>query len=242
MVYQDTFDAGTLNSFWTLQDEPASYASGGGATIPGNGWLRFNSVGNNAYANIRSADTLDTTNGIRVDAVMRQDSSGTSTFAMSVSIYYGVDNWVSLRMGNAGGQMGWMKDVFIGGVRTSQMGDYFDFRNWNKHAAGIEITDTQIKFLGAYTTDDVTNMAVIDAFTMVKPTGFTGLGTVIIGKGISGDFGGSGNYPNPYFQNSGSSDNHQFNGVDYARVTVIPEPATLLLLMGGSVALLRRKR
>ncbi|MHB9071843.1 MAG: PEP-CTERM sorting domain-containing protein, partial [Sedimentisphaerales bacterium] len=68
---------------------------------------------------------------------------------------------------------------------------------------------------------------------------FTGNALVIIGKGYESDA----SYAlNPDWDNTLSgSVNFGWNIVDYVRIEVIPEPATICLLLGGAFGLLRRK-
>lgn len=244
-VIVDTFD-GALNPMWQVDDEPASYGAGGGY-LKAADHIRFNSVAINSYAHIETANTVDTTAGIRADAIMRQDHYPVSTWGMGVSIYFDQGNWVSIKQGAAGNQNGWMKQGQLNGV-------YFDGYSTAVNTlrtifliSGLELTDTQIKFYGSSITPMVDHYGVTDIdpqmtelteLTMARPTGFTGQAKVIIGKGYSTPT----SYSYPDFDNSaGTPGGFAFAGIDYARIIVIPEPATICLLIGGAGALLRRR-
>lgn len=242
VVITDTFDNGPLNPMWVLDDEAASY-SGGGFTIPGDGIARFNNVGNYAFAHIQTASPIDTTGGIRADAVMRQDHYPVSTWGMGVTIYFDADNWVSLRQGAAGGQSGWLRYGFDAG--TSFYADSVvggDLRVYFING-GVELTPTQIKFytspigVDQYGVTGVAPTEIAD-LAMARPSGFTGNALVIFGKGYTDPPG----YPNPDLDNSLGSDNFGFAGIDYARIEYVPEPATMGLIGLGALALRRRSR
>jgi hypothetical protein len=243
VVITDTFDGPTLNPMWTLDDEAASY-SGGGFTIPGDGIARFNNVGNYAYAHIETATPIDTTGGIRADAIMRQDHYPVSTWGMSITIYYDADNWVSLKQGAAGGQSGWLRYGFDNGntFYTTSSSVTSDLRTYFING-GVELTPTQIKFYTSTPGVDqygVTTAApnLIADLTMARPAGFTGNALVIIGKGYTDPPG----YPNPDLDNSIASDNFAFAGIDFARIEYVPEPAAVSLLGISGLALMRRRR
>lgn len=220
---EDDFSVTALPAFWTLDDAPESYSGGGFVIGSGDGIARFNNVGNYAYAHIQTASQLDTTYGIRVDAIMRQDHYPTSTWGMGITIYYDSQNWISIKQGAAGGQNGWMKDIMLNGVRSSQMSGTVVTLRQIFLISGIEITDTQVKFYGSSINpleDHYLDGPYIDyyvseitEFTMSRPAEFTGEALIIVGKGYTGS-----GYPNPDFDNSDSSTNFAFAGIDHVRI------------------------
>lgn len=243
VVVTDTFDGPTLNPMWVLDDEPASY-SGGGFTIPGDGIARFNNVGNYAYAHIQTASPIDTTGGIRVDAIMRQDHYPVSTWGMSITVYYDADNWVSLKQGAAGGQSGWLRYGFENGntFYTNSSSVTSDLRTYFING-GVELTPTEIRFYTSTPGADqygVTTPAptLMSDLTMSRPAGFTGNALVIIGKGYTDPPG----FPNPDLDNSTGSDNFGFAGIDWARIEYVPEPTAMGLIGLCGLALFRRAR
>ncbi|MHB0947426.1 MAG: hypothetical protein ACYC3B_09670 [Sedimentisphaerales bacterium] len=221
----DEFNGTSLRPFWTLEDTPASYSSGG-FTMPGDGIARFNNVGNYAYAHIQTTSTYDTTAGIRVDAIMRQDNTPTSSWAMGVAIYFDHGNFVALKQGAAGDQAGWLKYGFVNGTNIYQAGNTaVDLRSYFL-ISGVELTATQIKFYGSNInpmydnygeTNIDDNVYEITEFTMARPASFTGNALVIVGKGYESDA----SYAlNPDFDNHhpNGSDNWAFCGIDYVRI------------------------
>jgi hypothetical protein len=248
VVITDDFTTTDLatNGLWVLDDEAASYGAGGGFVLDGT-YARFNNVGNYAYAHLESATTYDTTGGIRVDAIMRQDNSPVSTWGMSITIYYDADNWVSLKQGAAGGQSGWLRYGFENGnsfYTTLPQSPTAppDVRGYFANG-GVELTASQILFYSSPAGVDqsgVTTPApnLIGDFTMTRPAGFTGDALVILGKGYTDPPG----YPNPNLDNSVASDNFAFSGIDWARIEYVPEPASLGLLAIGGLAMSARSR
>ena len=220
----DDFSDASLRTFWTVDDDPCSYDAGGGFAKAA-GHIRFNSVGNNAYAHIESTDTLDTTHGFRVDSIMRSDLYGTSTYNMGVSIYYNPNNWISLKIGSAGGQYGWMKQGLANGVMEYAMSNDSASCQWYWLIGGVEITDTQVKFYGSSIdplvdhgeeTDIDGSVSELTELAFARPAGFTGPATVIVGKGYTNP--GVTYAPNPDFDNSLTSTSYGFAGLDYVRI------------------------
>ncbi len=241
-VVADTFDAATLDPMWVLDDEPASYSGGGFSMQPATGIARFDGVGNNAFAHIESATTYDTTGGIRTDATMRQDHYPVQTWGMAVAIYFDANNYVALKQSAAGGASGWLRHLLVNGSFSQQLGNTVSDLRTSWLISGIELTATQIKFYGSAigpnvdkygVTDIDANVSEIAELAVARPASFTGNATIIIGKGWS----------SPHFDNSAGSDSYAFAGIDYARIIVVPEPATIgLLLSGGILAMYRRSR
>lgn len=242
VVIEDMFTAATLNPMWSLD----ASASAGAITFS-DGFARWNNAGNYAYAHLETS--ADTTGGLRVDAIMRQDGYPVSTWAMGVTIYFNANNWVGIRQGAASGQQGWLRYGFINGVSIydATVGAGPNLLRGACLISGVELTATEIKFYGSSTnplldhygkTGDAALAAesLISGLTLARPTNFTGNALVIIGKGYTGP-----GYGNPDLDNEITSTNFALACIDYARIEVIPEPATVCLFGLGALSLLRRK-
>lgn len=167
---------------------------------------------------------MDTTYGIRVDAIMRQDGYPISTWGMGVIIYYDEDNWVGIKQGAAGGQQGWLRQGFVNGVDIGVVKSGPSLLRQYSLISGVELTDTQIKFWGSsidpledhfgdgeyidYYVNEITDL------TMSRPAEFTGDAVIIIGKGYTA----LPTYPNPDMDNSVSGMNYAVAFIDYVRI------------------------
>src|SRR5687768_18446727 len=89
----DPFSSTTLDPRWVLDEspDPDLYGAGGGFVLDGV-VARFNNVSNYHYAHLETAATYDSTLGLRADAIMRQDVGPTSTWGMSVAVYYDAED------------------------------------------------------------------------------------------------------------------------------------------------------
>ena len=194
-------------------------------------------------------DSVPTDDGVRLDSVLFQGAygSGLEHWGMGVGIWFDPDNHVSIRrIRGAGG--GLMVYKVEGGAWTSSQvytGYGFDM-SWAMH--GIELTDTEIKFYSSlpgagvggavdqYDSIDFNGQMTLDlsAFTMARPASYAGNATLLVGKG----YNEVGSDPWDVISDLLSP---KTVSIDSTRVTVVPEPTTMLLLgIGGLV--LRRKR
>ena len=236
MTREENFPGPELPLFWTLDDAPESYNPDPEAVpTPGPlfsaGNLRFEGVGNYSYAHIQTTKKLDTSHGMRVDAIMRQDHWPTSTWGMGVTVYYDESNWISIKQGAAGGQEGWMMQGFVDGTSVYQMGNTSQTLRTQSLISGIELTETQIIFratdldllgygysgMGAFIDyyEGIGDYKVVSELTLTRPAGFTGEATIIIGKGYTAPP----TYPNPHFDNQGPADTHYAVAIiDYVRI------------------------
>lgn len=249
-VIVDDFSGSVLDPMWTVDDEPGNYAAGGGFAKAAN-HVRFNSIYIESYGHLETS--VDTSNGVRVDAIMRQDHYPTSTWGMGAGIYFDEDNWVSIKQGAAGGQNGWMRDVMVDGTLSSAMSNAVNTLRVYWLIQGLELTDTEMIFYGSSITPMVDhfgqtdidgNVSELTEFRMPKPASFTGTATVILGKGFTGrTYSGGTLWPNPDFDNNLSSTltSPYFAGIDLARITIVPEPLTCILMLTGVPVLLRRR-
>lgn len=247
-VVTDDFSGATLNSMWVLDDEPGSYSGTGSgfAMQPSPGVARFNGVGNNAFAHIESATTYDTTQGFRVDAIMRQDDYPVQTWGMGVAIYFDANNYVALKQSAAGGANGWLRHMNVNGTFAQIWGNGVSDLRTYWLISGVELTPTQIKFYGSPITPKVDqfgvtdidgNVSEISELAIARPASFTGNATVIVGKG----FGATG-YAGADLDNSVASTSYSFAGIDYVRITLVPEPGMGLVALGSLAMLSHRSR
>jgi hypothetical protein len=226
---QDNFGSATLNPNWLLNDDPSSYAPDGGFALdPTHNLADFSDVGNNAYANLRWASTFDTTQPMRVDAIMGQFSpiNYLQTWGMSVAIYYDANDWVALRETDAGGSYGWMAQTMVGGSLSQGFSNAQPGMINNYYMAGIQLTSSQIQFWGSPLTSPTVNekdqganidanTSIVPELTVNRPAAFTGQAWVIIGKGITD---AAINRPDPFFNNSYPIDNYGLCAINYARI------------------------
>lgn len=247
-VIVDDFDAAGLNPMWTLHDDPASYASGGGFSVPGTGFARFDSINNEGYGHLSM--TVDTTQGARADAIIRNDNYYSINWAGGVGFYFDANNWVSLKIGGAGGEIdGWNVVMLNNGVYSkTPLGSSPASYRFDWHVGGVELTDTSINFYASAIPPNPSGSNVgigaagIDSkvsllLTIPRPAAFTGNADVIVGQGFTGS-----DASNPHLDNVGSSLISAFVGIDLVRITIVPEPATVGFMTLGGLAMLVRPR
>jgi hypothetical protein len=236
-VFIDDFTATELDPRWTLNDSVDSYdtPAGGGHSLDGS-YVRFDKMYQHGFAHIQTP--VDTSEGIRVDAIIRTDNYNAVDWGIGASIYYDDGNWAGIRLIGENGEGvydGWMSSVMSNGVLTSTFlhtedkAYLFDFR-----IGGVELTDTEIKFYGTdtwpnvppgkYETNgkaDLIDTDTVLLHTTAKPSTFTGEALAIIGKGFSGSVGGM-DYLEPQFKNLGPPPIFEygaFNGINLVRIT-----------------------
>jgi len=242
-VFTDKFDDGVLNPIWTAEQSQGTFAE---ITNVGDGQADFSGVPTEGYAHLQTAPDQFT----RVDGIMRTNNFGTGRWGMGTSIYFDANNWVSLKIGTAGGQYGWVREMVVNGVHSTLTGNTVntDLR-YSWLILGVELTATEVRFYGSDITDPEddhlgqtnidANVSVIPEFTIVLPATFTGLSRAIIGKG----FTRLPDAPNPDFNNVGGDlSSPTDNYIDLVRLTTVPEPAGLGLLAISGVAALPRRR
>jgi hypothetical protein len=227
----DDFSAPGVPSFWVLDIDPLAFpTSDPNFPTPGvaftDGTLRFNNVGNNAYAHLESAAKVETTGPLRVDAIMRQAQySSIQSWGMCVAIYWDVNNSVAIKQCDAGGAYGWARYLLNNGTMTQLFGNVMAGLSGFWIISGIELTPTQIIFYGSSispwldqfgVTDIDANVTEITEFRMARPATFTGPATIIVGKGYGNP---NASYAkNPDFDNSIGSDKFTgYSGIDLIR-------------------------
>ena len=187
-------------------------------------------------------DNVPTDAGVRLDSSFFQGAygGGLEHWGMGVGIYFDTNNMISLKRirGAGGGLMVYKKEAGAWSVNHIFPGYGFD-TSWAMH--GIELTPTQIKFYSSPVGTDTfgydfdTEMTMdLSGATMSRPASFTGNATLLVGKGhdhVGGD---------PWDVKSDLL-SPKSNFIDATRVTVVPEPTTMLLLGLGGLALRRRR-
>jgi len=208
-------------------------------------------------------DNVPTDAGVRLDTSAFQHQNFQSNmehWSLAVAIWYDVDNFVSLQRVNAtieggNGSGGYQRMGRIDGnfFRAGHCGPCanpapageppFKFSGWAMQ--GIELTETEIKFYASAAGVETWESTDFDGFMtldlgldMARPAEFTGPATLIVGKGWGGVGG------DPWDQSDPSTANPKPIGIDSTRVNVVvPEPASLALLLGGGlVAFAARRR
>jgi len=246
-VVIDELNGTSLNPMWTLHDSPSNHSSGG-VTHP-DGYLVFSNLYTNAYGHIDTS--VNTTNGVRVDAITRADGGPITNWGIGTTIYFDANNWVSMRQTQAGGQNGYTAYIMSNGNYSGLV--------TNDHAVplgwwlslGVELTATQIKFYGSPLvgigdhfgeTNIDANTIPFPELTMTRPANFTGNATVIIGKGYTNVGAG---YSNTFFDNNSETlGDAAVAGIDYVRIITdtVPEPTGFGLIAVSLSGLFHRRR
>ena len=195
-------------------------------------------------------DNVPTDAGVRLDSSLYQGAyaGNAEHWCMGVGIYFDQDNYIKVaRIRDGGGGLEVLGE--IGGTysRIARLYTGYGFdTSWAMH--GIELTETEIKFyssmpgtgvggaVNTYDSLDYDGLMTMDlsAFTMARPASYTGNATLLVGKGYS-EVGGD-----PW-DALGDIVTPKVVSIDSTRVTVIPEPATMLLLGIGGLVLRRRR-
>jgi hypothetical protein len=196
-------------------------------------------------------DGVPTGSGVRLDSVLFQGSYGgtLNNWGMGVGVYYDPNNWIKLsRARDAGGGL-YVNKMEAGSESNTQIWTGYGFdTSWAMH--GIELTSTQIKFYSSlpgagvggavdqYNSLDFDGQMTLDlsAATIARPASFTGPATLLVGKGYA-QVGGD-----PWDVMS-DLESPKVVSIDSTRVILVPEPASLaLILVGGLVAFAARRR
>jgi hypothetical protein len=253
LLITDDFNGASLDtSLWTVEENANSYSSGGGAAQVGGAYVihKSNVEGaSNIRANLGNVSASDT---VRVDAVMLNHYHyGDGRWSPQVAIYFDNEHWVSLRLAYAGGESGFKRQGVAGGTYSDLdgAGPTWATEGWNV-IMGVEMTPTEIRFYTSAPNTDWPNETDMDShvslnptMTIARPAGFTGQAYAILGKG----FGYRNGVDSPFLNNSGSvtewtNDAAGDTKISFARLSVVPEPASLGLLMLGGASMLGGRR
>lgn len=247
-VITDEFNGTTLDPMWTVGDKAGSYNAGGGAGLAGSGYYLIHNTMVEGASNIRaSLGNVGASDTARVDAVLRTDQYGNGRWSNQAVIYFDNENWIGMRLGYSGGEAGFYRQGVVNGDIYSNDGAGPAWNlNWYFTIISIELTPTEIRFYTSAantdhinTTDIDSNVTMVPSLTMPRPASFTGDAYAILGKGFA--YSNSGH--DPFLVNNGStfvtdSDNY----IAFARLSVVPEPSCLGLLVLGCGAALTRRR
>ncbi|MAE65726.1 MAG: hypothetical protein CMJ18_15765 [Phycisphaeraceae bacterium] len=191
-------------------------------------------------------DNVPTDAGVRVDANMFQGvfNSNLREWGLQTGVYFNENNWIYLARGrDAGG--GWFSIRKVDGAAPDIIDHGFVgfFDGW--HMQGIELTETEINFYaspagvdtfsGGRTDFDGQMTLDLSGMTIARPASFTGDATVLVGRGYAYANGDPGD-ANWDFVNPKSIT------IAATRVTVLPEPATAMLLISGVLVGWRPRR
>jgi hypothetical protein len=248
-VVTDDFSGPSLDtSLWTVGDNAGSYNTGGSAYQSGGLYTLENTMVEGA-SNIRaSLGNVGANDTVRVDAIVYTGQYGNGRWSMKTALYFDNENWIGLKLGYSGGEDGVDRIGMISGGTYTDL-DANATSNWslpwNFVILSVELTPTEVRFYSSApgtshggATDIDANVQLLPLMTIPRPASYTGNAYAVIGKGYA-NASGHGAYLN---HNGSTSVSDANNYITYARLTLVPEPASLGLLVAGALSLMGRRR
>lgn len=249
IVITDDFSGPSLNtSLWTVVENANSYSEGGGAFQSG-GLYTINASKVGAASGIRaSLGNVTATDNVRVDAIVRTDQHNNGRWSMKTAIYFDNENWIGLKLGYSNGEDGLDRQGMKTGANYWDLdlnGDDGWATQWSYIILSVELTATEVRFYASpqgqsfmNNTNIDGNVSLLPLLTMARPASYVGEAYAFIGKGY-----GTSNAASPFLNtNNSPTDSASASYIDYARLTLVPEPASLGMLAVGALSLMGRRR